>query len=399
MARYRVPVELDLQALPARDTEVSVELDLPTLLAHIGGAAEWQPSGIAALLPDKRSVPAQYYPGVAADLGWTVGVPPRVCFSIPAEVAARESVVVHLEALSAASAAPPAVLVQQGPETLTIQQEGRPFATYRYNTSDPDLPRPYFHPVIGASGAAITQDGEFPGTRKGHVWHTGLFLAHQKFTEGNNWQTGSPEFSRMRHVRFDALQSGPVQGRFVERLEWLSVRGDRVLFRETRTVSIPARKVGRRCIDIDTTITCGDHPVTWEATPYHLLAIRVPDAMLLSHGGAITNSAGVRSPKDGTPAEWLDYTGPLGETPCGVTIMDHPRNLRHPVPFLNFQNETIGAAPTHAEPYAWKPGQSIRFRYRTYLHSGDVKGGEVAAEYAAWSAAASSRIGVPQRVA
>jgi len=399
MPRYRIPIELDLRSLPARGTVVSVELDIPTILAHMGSTDEWRACGLHAAFPDKKQELAQFNPGVAADLHWTVGRAPQVCFAVPGEVAASDETVVQLELSTSAPAAPPAVVLEQGPDAVTIHEHGRHLATYRYNTKDPDLPRPYFHPVIGPAGATMTQDGEFPGTKKGHIWHTGLFLAHQKFTDGNNWQTGSPEFSRMRHVRFDAMQSGPVQGRFVERLEWLNVKGDRVLFRETRTVTIPARKGEQRCIDVDTTITCGDQPVTWEATPYHLLAVRVPDSMLVSKGGVITNSEGAANPKDGSPAAWMDYSGPVGGSTVGVALMAHPRNLRYPVPFLNFQNETIGAAPTHREPYAWKPGESLRFRYRTYLHAGDVKAGGVAAEYAAWSTVPASRIGAPVRVA
>ncbi len=98
----------------------------------------------------------------------------------------------------------PRVVVSQSRENVEVWVEGERFAHYRYNTADPELPRPYFHPIAGPCGVPVSQDGEFPGTRKGHIWHTGLVIAHQKFTDGNNWQTGSPQFSRMRHQGFEA---------------------------------------------------------------------------------------------------------------------------------------------------------------------------------------------------
>jgi hypothetical protein len=170
-----------------------------------------------------------------------------------------------------------------------------------------------------------------------------------------------------------------------------------VVFREVRSVTIPARESRRRCLDVDTVITCGDQPATWNATPYHLLAIRVPDEMLVSRGGVLVNSEGQKNPPDGTPARWLDYSGPLNGA-CGVALFDHPKNPRHPTRWLNFQSQTIGAAPAHQEPYAWKPGESLRFRYRVYLHAGDAAAGAVAREYEAFIAEPTARIGPPERL-
>lgn len=273
------------------------------------------------------------------------------------------------------------------------------FAEYRYNTADPDLPRPYFHPIYGPTGIPITQDGEVPGTREKHFHHTGLVLAHQNFTDGNNWQIG-PQFSRMRHLAFDVMESGPVLGRFVQRLEWPNVAGDRVVFRETRTVTFLAREIERRYLDVDSTITCGDQPATWNATPYHLLALRVPDAMTVEQGGVITNSEGKKNAETaGAPAHWLDFSGPLGGKVCGAALFNHPDNPRSPTPWLNFENETVGAAPTYHEAYAWKPGEALRFRYRLYLHLGDVNEGNVEQEYARYVAPIAIRIGAPRPVA
>ena len=392
MPVYRIPIELDLRPHPAHPAEVAVEVDLPLLAAHAGNKGPLALDRVGARFTDGRSVPAQC-------LHNREGA--QVVLRLPADVAAQDGALVALEvateeAAPAATSGAPRVVFSQEQDTVELRVDNARFALYRYNTADPELPRPYFHPIVGPTGVPITQEGEIPGTKQAHFHHTGLVLAHQNFTEGNNWQIG-PQHSRMRHLGFDVMQSGPLLGRFVQRLECLNVKGTRAVFRETRSVTVGARPPQRRYLDVDTTITCGDEPATWNATPYHLLAIRVPDAMTVAHGGAITNSEGQRNPADGIPARWLDFSGPLSGL-CGVALFDHPQNLRHPTPWLNFENETVGAAPTHREPYAWKPGGSLRFRYRVYLHEGDVEQGRVAEEYAAYTAAVKARIGAPSLI-
>jgi hypothetical protein len=392
MPTYHLPVELDLRHVPPVETLVSFEADLPQVAAHAGHEGSLVVTELLAELSDGRTLQAQFQADTSA---------PRVAVLLPADVAAAPGIRLTLQVAVAGDT--PArlsrVLCSQGAHNVEIQIDGDPFTTYRYDTRDPELPRPYFHPLLGPTGVPLTQDGEFPGTNKGHIWHTGLVLAHQNFTDGNNWQTGSPKFSRMRHVAFDVMESGPLLGRFIQRLEWLNVAGDRTVFHETRTITIPARAAQRRCLDIDTTITCGSQPAVWNATPYHLLAIRMPDAMLIGKGGIITNSEGQSNPPDGTSARWLDYSGPLGAATAGVTLFDHPQNLRHPTSWLNFQAQTIGAAPAHREPLSWKEGEARRFRYRVYVHAGDVKQALVAQEYAAYVAEPEARIGVPRRLA
>lgn len=390
MPAYHIPVELDLRQVPAAEALLCFEADLTLLAEHAGHVGSVTGSACVAQLPDGRRLPAQTLAGSAI---------PRVAVLLPADAAAADDL--RLTLIVAAEVAPyaPRVLFSQGAQSVEIRIDGARFATYRYDTRDPELPRPYFHPLLGPAGGPLTQDGEFPGTKQGHLWHTGLVLAHQNFTDGNNWQTGSPKFSRMRHVAYDILESGALLGRFVERLEWLNVAGDRTVFRETRTVTVPARSPKQRCLDVDTTITCGDRPAEWNATPYHLLAIRLPDAMLVGKGGVMTNSEGQINPPDGTPARWLDYSGPVGGVTSGVSLFDHPQNPRHPTRWLNFQAQTFGAAPTHREPLAWTPGESRRFRYRVFLHAGDVAQAAVAQQYAAYAAEPVSRIGVPRRVA
>src|SRR5262249_50888049 len=187
-----------------------------------------------------------------------------------------------------------------------------PFFTYRYNTKDPELPRPIFHPLLGPSGKTITQLGEVPGKRVAHFHHTGLWIAHQNWTAKgqpnlDNWQMNK-NCTRIEHVKFDKIESGPLAARFIEKLRWLNAKGDAALLDETRTVTVPKRPAAARVLDIDIVLKCGETPVTFNRTPYHLLALRVLDAMLAKNGGVITNSEGKKKQPDGEHGHWTDIS-------------------------------------------------------------------------------------------
>lgn len=293
------------------------------------------------------------------------------------------------------------VNLQQTQDAVEIALEGKPFVTYRFNTKNAELPRPYFHPLIGPTGQVITQLGEVPGKREKHFHHTALWIAHQNFqAKGepacDNWQIGRPNSSKIDHVRFDTVQSGPLAGRFIERLNWLNVKGDRVLLDEIRTVTIPRLPAQRRVLDVEIKLTCHELPVTFNRTPYHLLACRVLDALLPGKGGAITNSAGQPNPADGAAANWIDISGRLGDDWQGVALFNHASNLRHPTPCLQFSRQTIGLAPTHAVSLTLQPKEEWRLRYRVFIHAGNVTDGRVAAEYQAFIQPAAAKIGGPE---
>ncbi|MFN4257841.1 MAG: PmoA family protein [Gemmataceae bacterium] len=314
---------------------------------------------------------------------------------------------VHVLASAAVAQAEPKheVEIKKGADVLEVTIAGHPFFTYRYNTKDPELQRPYFHPLIGPSGQTITQLGEVPGQKIKHFHHTALYIAHQNFTaqgEPNcdNWQIGRPNSSKIEHSQFDGIQSGPLAGRFIERLHWLNVKGDKVLLAETRTVTIPKRPADRRVIDVDIVLTAKALPVTLNRTPYHLLALRVLDALLPAKGGAITNAEGQKNPKDGTPSKWIDISGKLDGEEQGAALFDHPKNFRHPTPCLQFAGQTIGLSPTHREPYTIEPGKSLSLKYRVLVHAGNAETGKVAEEYAEFAQPkGGARIGVPERIA
>jgi hypothetical protein len=293
---------------------------------------------------------------------------------------------------SAAADHPRAVAVDKDTDALRVSVDGKPFFTYRYGAADPELPRPVIHPLHGPTGAVITQMGEVPGKKEKHFHHTALWLAHQNFTGGNNWQIDADpakrptRYSRILHREFVKVEGGD-PARIVERLSWDSADGKALLVEETRTITVPRRPPERRVIDFDLVLRAKDRPVTLNATPYHLLAVRALDSMVPAFGkeAVITNSQGQKNPADGAAAHWIDVTGPAEGKTVGITLMNHPANFRHPTPCLNFANQTIGLSPTHQESHTLAPDKPLRLRFRVLVHAGTAAQADVAREYAAYA--------------
>ena len=93
----------------------------------------------------------------------------------------------------------------------------------------------------------------------------------------------------------------------------------------------------------------------------------------------------------GKRAVWCDYSGWTDGRQVGLALFDHPDSFRFPTywhvrdyglmtanPFglSFFKND-----PNQRGDYTLKQGDSMRFRYRLYLHPGDAKEGNVAEKY------------------
>ena len=282
---------------------------------------------------------------------------------------------------------------------VDVKIDGRPFAVYNYDSKHAALYRPFFHPVMGPNEHPITQNGEFPGSLRGHYWHRALFVAHQKVNNMSFWEEveDSMDCGRIIHLQFDELFSGE-EGRFAEQLAWRDRAGGDVLH-ETRAVRVPHSPANRRFIDIKIRLRAAREAVHFLKTPYNLLACRVRDSMCLlsekksyterfgslvdfsplNEGGRITNSEGNQDVAcRGARARWCDFSGPLGDGSWGgIAILDHPGNPRHPTAWHNWNNMTITASFTFHEPFLLAKGKELRLAYRVVVHSGDARSADI----------------------
>ena len=105
-----------------------------------------------------------------------------------------------------------------GRQVADLRLNDKPFATYNYDTTHAGLYRPFFHPLAGPAGLPITQNGEFPGTLRGHYWHRALFVAHQKVNGVSFCEERQADCGKVVHLEFPRAESGGPLARLVDTL-------------------------------------------------------------------------------------------------------------------------------------------------------------------------------------
>lgn len=259
-----------------------------------------------------------------------------------------------------------------------------------------ESPKPCFHPVYTPSGGLISEYRP-----EDHTWHTGLFFGWVHVNDTNFWG-GSwylPEEGKyvpvpdshgvQRHDGFTPvshLTSGVAVG---QHLTWLD-RNDLPVVRESRRFDFLQTAGVRGCLWlIESVITPAAGEVTMgasRAARYSGLILRMgppfADAFHRSGSGRTGHESIM-----GTRDRWVGAAGASGGM---VALMDHPRNLRHPVPWFTRRN-LLGTGPLMEEDLTLVPSDRLHLRYG-FLVLDDVPGeGEIEDLYRSYVAESEDR--------
>ena len=257
----------------------------------------------------------------------------------------------------------------------------------RYNVATGQLPRdespkPCFHPVYTPSGGLISEYRP-----DDHTWHTGLYFGWVHVNDTNFWG-GSwylPEQGEyvpvpdshgvQRHDGFTPVANGVSGVAVGEDLTWLD-RNDRPLITESRRFEfLETARAGGCLWLIESVITPIGKEITMgasRAARYSGLILRMgppfADAFHTSGSGRSGHESIMR-----TRDRWVGAAGAQGGM---VVLMDHPRNLRHPVHWFTRRN-LLGTGPLMEEDLTLQPTESLHLRYG-FLVLDDVPGeGEI----------------------
>ena len=274
--------------------------------------------------------------------------------------------------LSPASAAPqPVPRMQALPQPhaqISFQRDGVEIARYHYGE---DNSRPFIFPVIGPSGRSLTRMGH-PHDPVTHSHHNSVWISHQFVNGVNFWEDkiGGP---RIAQQRVDRLEDGDSVA-FVEVTNhWLDKDG-KVLMQERRRVSAQTLENGEWLLGLDLQFEAPGAEVTLAETAFGPLGVRMAKTIgVIDGGGTIRNSEGGVDEAGcfRKPAKWVDYSGPITPTASeGITLMDHPSNPHHPVPFHVRNDGWMGVALTFPGELKIAPGQPLHLRYGLYVHAG-----------------------------
>jgi hypothetical protein len=276
---------------------------------------------------------------------------------------------------------------------LDVEIGGAFFTSYYYGKQ---VIRPYLHPVIGPYGKSVTRGYPMvtgvPGESTDHQHHRAIYVAHGEVNDVDNWSE-SPNCGRIVHRSFDVVSSGTVYGHIVDRLDWVSNKGEPVLkeVREWKFYNVSPSKL----VDLNLTFTAPDDKdvVFGDTKEGGLLSLRVACTMQVTVAGKMENSFGGINESEvwGKRAHWCDYSGPVENRWVGIALFDHPKNLRHPTywharDYGLMTANPFGIATFEGDPslngdYTLPAGAELKFRYRIYIHKGDAGEGKVAEKY------------------
>jgi sugar phosphate isomerase/epimerase len=299
-------------------------------------------------------------------------------------VAKAQSAVMGREAASG-------VTITKGQKKLRVDINGKLFTEYCFS----DVPRPYFYPVIGPTGAPITRHWpmeEGKDEAKDHVHHRSLWYTHGEINGQDFWGEGSGS-GKVVHDKFLQITSGRDMG-VIKSTDKYVARDGTVVCTDTRTHRFYNRKDGQ-IMDFEITIHASEGKVVMGDTKEGSMAIRLAPTMRLKGKvgkGHIVNSAGNRDGQTwGKRAAWCDYYGPVEGKIVGVAIFDHPDNPKHPTWWHVRDYGLFAANPFGVHNFERKQkgvgeitipaGESLTFKYRFYFHKGDTNQADVDKHY------------------
>jgi hypothetical protein len=287
---------------------------------------------------------------------------------------------------------------------IAITINGQPFSDFYVGHA---YPKPFLAPLRTAAGLIVTRRYPMkmvPGESRDHPHHRGLWIGYGNVNHVNFWEN---EFSQTKRnpknpltrgdivlSKLDRVKSGAKQGKITANFDWRDPAGGNI-FREKRTTIFYADPQIRR-LDVDSTLTAVKE-AKFADTKEGFFAIRVADSMKGRNGGVIRNSNGAEGEKNvwGKRADWATYEGTVDGQKVGIAILDNPHNYNHPPrwharAYGLFAVNPFGVKdfePDSTTPggYTMQPGQSLRFRYRVIVYSGEMPASTVAHWYAEYT--------------
>jgi hypothetical protein len=287
-------------------------------------------------------------------------------------------------------------LVAQAPAKIDINVDGKPFATFN---SGVDANKPYLWPIRSAGGKIVTRRWPMEkdtGESTDHPHHRGLWFSYDGVNGyhfwGNDpsWESKDPKIGKIvvKTVEYDE-KANRLTGEF----DW-TAPGAKVVLHENRVMTFRGGPQ-QRIVDFDITLT-GPERVVFGDTKEGAFAIRLADSMTeKSSGGEMVNAEGARGMKNvwGKRSNWVDYSGLIDGEKIGVAIFDAASNPRHPT-YWHARDYGLFALDPFGQ-HAFDPsqpennwtldaGQSLRFRWRVVIHSGDAGSAHIGDIYDHW---------------
>ncbi len=292
-----------------------------------------------------------------------------------------------------------------GEDQLQVFIDGAHVTTYHYGEQ---WKKPFLWPLNAPGGVGVTrdwpmdEDTDIPKFATDHVHHKSFWSAYGDVNDSDLWGEGMT--SGKQAVDSVEWESTGETGSITSVNTWRNALGAPIV-EERRVYTFHAEPGPKGTLfDVQVTFDAKHGEVQFEDTKEGGIASVRMGYRLSYRYGTITNARGDVGEKEawGRPAAWCDYSAELDEVGWrGLTIMDHPDNLRHPTswhvrtyglmganPFgysyFSEDEDNEGLVPDNGD-YTLPEGEELIFNYRIYVHEGDVETAQVAEVYDAWA--------------
>ncbi|MGC8739278.1 MAG: PmoA family protein [Candidatus Hydrogenedens sp.] len=279
------------------------------------------------------------------------------------------------------------------PDTLKVTINGKLFTVYYYGK---EWKKPFLWPLMSENQVTITRDYPMksegtPKFAQDHPHHKSFWSAYGNINGVNVWT--EEEGTGIQKVENVTYGSGDAYGWIVSSNKWYDKDGNYLVTenREYRFYNTPEKA---RIFDAFVSFVAEEKDVEFQDTKEGgIVAARMhPD---ISSKGIITIANGEIGEDKvwGKPAPWCDYSADMKDVGWrGLAIFDYPSNLRYPTSwhvrkyglfaancfgYSYFREKEYNKNLPENGNYTIKKGETLSFRYRMYIHSGDVKTAQV----------------------
>ena len=298
------------------------------------------------------------------------------------------------------------VVLGRHDDRVTVTIDGAEFTSYRFTGHD----KPILYPLRGPGGVPLTRSWPIEkgvaGEPEDHPHHESLWFTHGSVNGLDFWAPrahgAGPDgpIPHVEHVSIDRCESGE-RAILETTSRWVDADSKPVLS-EHRTTIFSADETARS-IDVTLKLVADAGPVTFGDTKEGSFALRVcpqlqPKDSNGSQGasGKLVNSEElVDGAAWGKRARWVDYSGTVDGQACGIAMLDHPLNLRHPTWWHAREYGLSGANPFGIHDFAGAPegagnftipeGETLVLRYLVVFHTGNAEEAGIDRRWTIWT--------------
>lgn len=302
------------------------------------------------------------------------------------------------------------IVENKAEQRVDILIDGKPFTSYIYPKS---LMKPVLYPIRSAKNTLITRGWPMdprPGERVDHPHHVGMWFNYGNVNGLDFWNNSNniseerkSGYGTIKHISVHKMIADNNKAELEVSSYWQRADGSNLIKENTKYIFTGNGK--NRAIELVTQLTALDEDVSFMDNKEGLLGLRLarelehpsdkPGKFTDSNGIAVDEATvnnegvtGVYRSSEGiegdavwaTRAKWVNLNGEINDEPLSVVILDNSKNVGYPTYWHARGYGLFAVNPLGQKEFSkgeeelnfkLKTGESITFRYKLLISSGD----------------------------